>query len=297
MHKLLVTGAAGFIAPHIIEEAANLGWEVLGIDITEAEDKILSKNVKYLKKDARELSDDDIKDFDFVAHMAFVTNIPFSIKNPISTTNDNIDMTVKLLDICTKNNIKKFIFPSTASLYGHNKIPFVEDMAINPIEPYSWQKYSCEKLCKMWNSRYDLKTSVLRLYQIYGENQRKDTALAAFINSKKLGKPITLTETTAQSSFRTGRRDFIYVKDVAKAFIATMLSKKTGNGEVINIGTGITTTMEEIANTIGGEVTFIPRRNFEVEAHQADMKLCYELLDWKPKVKVLEWLSNFVKDV
>ena len=297
MHKLLVTGAAGFIAPHIIEEAANLGWEVLGIDITEAEDKILSKNVKYLKKDARELSDDDIKDFDFVAHMAFVTNIPFSIKNPISTTNDNIDMTVKLLDICTKNNIKKFIFPSTASLYGHNKIPFVEDMAINPIEPYSWQKYSCEKLCKMWNSRYDLKTSVLRLYQIYGENQRKDTALAAFINSKKLGKPITLTETTAQSSFRTGRRDFIYVKDVAKAFIATMLSKKTGNGEVINIGTGITTTMEEIANTIGGEVTFIPRRNFEVEAHQADMKLCYELLDCKPKVKVLEWLSNFVKDV
>ena len=297
MYKLLVTGAAGFIAPHIIEEAANLGWEILAIDIIDAENKISSKNVKYLKKDARELSDDDIKDFDFVAHMAFVTNIPFSIKNPISTTNDNIDMTVKLLDICTKNNIKKFIFPSTASLYGHNKIPFVEDMAINPIEPYSWQKYSCEKLCKMWNSRYDLKTSVLRLYQIYGENQRKDTALAAFINSKKLGKPITLTETTAQSSFRTGRRDFIYVKDVAKAFIATMLSKKTGNGEVINIGTGITTTMEEIANTIGGEVTFIPRRNFEVEAHQADMKLCYDLLDWKPKVKVLEWLSNFVKEV
>ena len=76
-----------------------------------------------------------------------------------------------------------------------------------------------------------------------------------------------------------------------------MLSKKTGNGEVINIGTGITTTMEQIANTIGGEVTFIPRRSFEVEAHQADMKLCYDLLDWKPKVKVLEWLSNFVKEV
>ena len=149
----------------------------------------------------------------------------------------------------------------------------------------------------MWSTRYKLKTSVLRLYQIYGENQRKDTALAAFINSKKLGKPITLTETTAQSSFKTGRRDFIYVKDVAKAFIATMLSEKTGSGEVINIGTGITTTMEEIAKTIGGEVKFIPRRNFEVEAHQADMKNCYNLLDWRPKVKILEWLSNFVKNI
>ena len=62
-------------------------------------------------------------------------------------------------------------------------------------------------------------------------------------------------------------------------------------------GTGITTTMEEIANTIGGEVKFIPRRNFEVEAHQADMSNCYKLLDWRPKIKVLEWLSNFVKNI
>lgn len=297
MNKILITGSAGFIAPHIAEEALNLGWEVIGVDTQDVENQIQDKKIKYIKSDLRDLTLGDIKDVNYVAHMAFVTNIPFSIQNPLSTTYDNIDMTAKLLDLCTKAKIEKFIFPSTASLYGHNPIPWIESMSIEPIEPYSWQKYSCEKLCKMWSTRYNLKTSVLRLYQIYGENQRKDTALAAFINSKKLGKPITLTETTAQSSFRTGRRDFIYVKDVAKAFIATMLSNKTGNGEVINIGTGITTTMEEIAKTIGGEVKFIPRRNFEVEAHQADMKNCYKLLDWKPKVKVLEWLSNFVKNI
>ncbi len=297
MKKILITGSAGFIAPHIAEEALNLGWEVIGVDTQEVENQVKDKKIKYIKSDLRDLTLGDIKDVNYVAHMAFVTNIPFSIQNPLSTTYDNIDMTAKLLDLCTKAKIEKFVFPSTASLYGHNQIPWVESMSIEPIEPYSWQKYSCEKLCKMWSIRYDLKTSVLRLYQIYGENQRKDTALAAFINSKKLGKPITLTETTAQSSFRTGRRDFIYVKDVAKAFIATMLSGKTGTGEVINIGTGITTTMEEIAKTIGGEVKFIPRRNFEVEAHQADMKNCYKLLDWRPKVKVLEWLSNFVKNI
>ena len=99
--------------------------------------------------------------------MAFVTNIPFSIQNPLSTTYDNIDMTAKLLDLCTKAKVKKFIFPSTASLYGHNKIPWVETMSIEPIEPYSWQKYSCEKLCKMWSTRYSLKTSVLRLSLIH----------------------------------------------------------------------------------------------------------------------------------
>jgi len=297
MKKILITGSAGFIAPHIAEEALNLGWEVIGVDTQEVENQVKDKKIKYIKSDLRDLTLADIKDVNYVAHMAFVTNIPFSIQNPLSTTYDNIDMTAKLLDLCTKGKIEKFVFPSTASLYGHNQIPWVESMSIEPIEPYSWQKYSCEKLCKMWSIRYDLKTSVLRLYQIYGENQRKDTALAAFINSKKLGKPITLTETTAQSSFRTGRRDFIYVKDVAKAFIATMTSDKTGAGEVINIGTGVTTTMEEIAKTIGGEVKFIPRRNFEVEAHQADMKNCYKLLNWRPKVKVLEWLSNFTKNI
>jgi len=297
MKKILITGSAGFIAPHIAEEALNLGWEVIGVDTQEVENQVKDKKIKYIKSDLRDLTLADIKDVNYVAHMAFVTNIPFSIQNPLSTTYDNIDMTAKLLDLCTKAKIEKFVFPSTASLYGHNQIPWVESMSIEPIEPFSWQKYSCEKLCKMWSTRYDLKTSVLRLYQIYGENQRKDTALAAFINSKKLGKPITLTETTAQSSFRTGRRDFIYVKDVAKAFIATMTSDKTGTGEVINIGTGITTTMEEIAKTIGGEVKFIPRRNFEVEAHQADMQNCYKLLNWRPKVKVLEWLSNFTKNI
>ena len=74
-----------------------------------------------------------------------------------------------------------------------------------------------------------------------------------------------------------------------------MLSEKTGYGEVINIGTGITTTMEEIANTIGGEVKFIPRRNFEVEAHQANMSNCYKLLDWRPKNKSFGVVIKFCK--
>lgn len=149
-------------------------------------------------------------------------------------------------------------------------------------------------LCKMWSERYSLETCTLRLFQVYGENQRKDTALSKFIKSKKENIPITLTETTAQSSFRTGRRDFIYVKDVADAFVAATKSSKAINGDVLNVGTGIMTTMEDIALTIGGQITFIPKRNFEVEAHQADMSKTLDFLGWKPKVEVLKWLKNFV---
>ena len=296
MKKILITGAAGFIAPHIIEESLKRNWEVIAVDLKEVPEHLKYKDVKYLIKDVRNLDKDDLKAVDFIAHLAFITNIPNSIKYPIETTYDNIDMSAILLKKAEETNVKKVIFSSTASLYGNNPIPWVEGMQADPIEPYSWQKLSCEYLFKMWHERYGLKTSTVRLYQVYGENQRSDTALAKFIKSKKENIPITLTETTAQSSFRTGRRDFIYVKDVAKAFLETMLSDKTGKGEIINIGTGIMTTMEKIAQTIGGEVKFIPKRSFEVEAHQADMSLCYKLINWKHEVEVIEWLENFCKN-
>lgn len=295
--KILITGSSGFIAYHLIDEALKIGLNVVGIDNKPNKKKLNHKNLEYIDLDLRKLDDQMFNSFDYVAHLAFVTNIPFSIQNPISTTYDNIDMTSILLEKCQKGNIKKFVFPSTASLYGHNEIPWTESMSADPIEPYSWQKLSCEYLCKMWTKRYGLKTSTLRLFQVFGEHQREDTALAAFIKAKKTNKEITLTETTAQSSFRTGRRDFIYVKDVAKAFLACFNSSKTGNGEIINIGSGEMNTMEEIAKTIGGKIKFIPKRNFEVEAHQADLTNTYKLLEWKPSIKILTWLENHMKGI
>ena len=80
MHKILITGSAGFIAPHIAEEALKLGWEVVGVDIDEVENKVEDSKINYIKRDLRDLKVDEIKDVDFVAHLAFVTNIPYSIR-------------------------------------------------------------------------------------------------------------------------------------------------------------------------------------------------------------------------
>ena len=217
MTKILITGGAGFIAPHIIEASINKGWEVVAVDLKEVPENLKFKEAKYLVKDVRDLDKTDLDSVDYIAHLAFITNIPNSIKFPIETTYDNINMSAILLKKAEASNVKKVIFSSTASLYGNNPIPWVEGMQADPIEPYSWQKLSCEYLFKMWHERYGLKTSTVRLYQVYGENQRSDTALAKFIKSKKENIPITLTETTAQSTFRTGRRDFI-CKRCSKSF-------------------------------------------------------------------------------
>ena len=106
--------------------------------------------------------------------------------------------------LSSKYKVKKFIYPSTASLYGDTPTPWKESVSSpDPIEPYSWQKLTCEYACSMWYKRYGLPTVVFRLYQVFGENQRPDTALAAFMRSKKENRPITLTKTTAQSSFKS----------------------------------------------------------------------------------------------
>jgi nucleoside-diphosphate-sugar epimerase len=292
MAKVLVTGVAGFIGPHVVVACLRRNWQVVGVDILPC--ALHRPGFTFLQKDVRELTPGELAGTEYVVHLAFVTNIPNSIQHPIETTRDNIEMTVRLLDAATKAGVKKVVFPSTASLFGNNPTPWREEMPPDPIEPYSWQKLSCEYLCRMWSTRYGLPTVILRLFQVFGENQRTDTALAAFFRARQEGRPIALTETTAQSSFRTGERDFVYVKDVAEAFALALESGRTGGGEIINVGTGKVTTMEEIANAIGGEVVFIPRRGFEVERHQADISRAQALLDWHPRVHVIEWLRTFV---
>lgn len=297
MKRVIVTGAAGFIAPHIIERCLQMNWQVIGLDVLDLkkEGLINHSNYTFYKKDVKDLIVDDLRSIDYIFHLAFVTNIPHSIKNPLSTTYDNVNMTCFLLKLATQAGIKKFLFPSTASLYGNNPVPWQENMPADPAEPYSWQKLCCEHACKMWHKCYNLPTIIFRFFQVFGENQRKDTALAAFLRSKEDGQPITLTETTAQSSFRTAQRDFIYVKDLAEAVVRAAESKKTGHGEIINIGSGKITAMEDIAKAIGGKIVFIPKRSFETETHQADISLAKKLLNWTPKTDVLSWLKNYVK--
>ena len=293
MKKILITGSSGFIAPHVIKSALRKNFEVYGIDRLDNEKKVAGCN--YIKKDINDFKLSEIKGLDYIVHLAFDTNIPHSIKNPKNTTENNLIMTLNLLKQATDNKVKKFIFSSTASLYGHNRIPWQEDMLSDPLEPYGWQKLSGESLCSMWSRCYGLPTCTLRLFQVYGENQRDDTVIAIFIRLRKENKPITLTETSPGSPCKTGRRDFIYVGDVADAFIASCESDKTGKGEIINIASGEMTSIQQVAETIGGEIKFIPKRGFEVEAHQANLEKCKNFLNWSPKVNFLKWLDNFSK--
>lgn len=290
MKKILVTGSSGFLGHHIIKVAQDRGYTVFGVD-----KRPLSKGHHkpnyYIEADINDLTYRDMMGVDYVIHLAWRTNIPDCQRHPIESTEQNIDMSIRMLELAREAGVKKFLFPSTASLYGNNPTPWTEDMKPDPIEPYSWQKLSIEHACKMYSHVYKLPTVIFRFFQVFGELQRSDTALAAFLKAKEEGRPITLTETHAQSSFRSGQRDFVYAGDLAHALIDAIESPVAWNGEIFNVASGELHTMEEIAKTIGAEVTWIPRRPYEVEQHLADVSKIKNFIGWEAKTDVIQWLT------
>ena len=283
--KVMVTGASGFLAQHIMPQ---IKGEVIGVDKRPL--PAYQPN-KFLLTDVNNLGFRDLMGVDYVIHLAWRTNIPDCMRHPVQSTKDNVDMSMHLLEFCKEAGVKKFLFPSTASLYGTNPTPWSENLSPNPTEPYSLQKLAIEYACQMYSQSYDLPTVIFRFFQVFGEYQREDTALSAFIKAKKEGKPITLTETTAQSSFKSGQRDFIYAGDLAKAVVLAMESDKTGNGEIFNVASGKIHTMEEIAAALEAEVKWIPRRPYEVERHLGDITKL-KALGWQPEVDVIDWLKK-----
>ena len=288
MARIMVTGSSGFLAQHIIPEFQKNGNEVIGVD-TRPETWVQSD--RFIQEDVRNLKYRDLLGIDYVVHLAWRTNIPDCSRHPEDSTNDNIDMTIHLLEVAKEAGVKKVFFPSTASLYGNNPTPWTEDMVAAPIEHYSWQKLACESACRMYAQSLGLETVVARFFQIFGEYQRDDTALAAFLRAKKNGKPITLTETVAQSAFRSGQRDFIYAGDVAKAVYLLTMDERAKGGEIYNVSSGNCNTMQEIAEAIGAEVVWIPRRPWEVERHEGDISKL-KALGWSPQINVIDWLKS-----
>lgn len=288
--KILVTGASGFLGQHVIPVFQKQGHMVIGVD---KRPELVAKSDRFLQTDVFDLKYSDLLRVDYVVHLAWRTNIPDCSRHAEDSTRDNIDMTIHLLEVAKEAGVKKVFFPSTASLYGNNPVPWKEEVLGNPMEHYSWQKLSCEFACKMYAQSLGLNTVIGRFFQIFGEHQRDDTALAAFIRQKKIGQPITLTETTAQSSFRSGQRDFIYAGDIAEAVYLLTTDERAKGGDIYNVATGTIHTMEDIANAIGGEVKWIPRRSWEVERHEGDVSKL-KGLGWQPKVNIIDWVKRQV---
>ena len=293
----LVTGGAGFIGSNLVDYLIQQGHEVICVDNESAEcnDKFYWNNKAC--NIIGDITDYDFmkncfKDVDYVFHLAAESRLQPAIKNPIEAVYKNCVGTTTILQCAREAGVKRFVYSSTSSGYGFNHSPNVETQPDDCLNPYSASKVAAEKFCKMYSDLYGLETVVLRYFNVFGERSPRRgqyaPVIGIFDRQKLSGEALTIVGDGTQ------RRDFIYVGDVAKANLiaaeATLDTKYFG--QVFNIGSGINYSVQEIADAISDNQTYIPKRHGEMETTWSNIEKASEILGWKPEVDVLEWIKK-----
>ena len=292
----LVTGGAGFIGSNLVDYLLSKGHTVVCVDNESADNEKFYWNDKAINVNC------DITDYkgmknvftgvDYVFHLAAEARLQPAINNPIDAVHRNCVGTTVILQCAREAGVKRFVYSSTSSAYGNNPYPNVETQSDDCLNPYSASKAAGEKFCKMYSSLYGLETVVLRYFNVFGERcptrGQYAPVIGIFDRQKELGEPLTIVGNGSQ------KRDFIYVKDVARAneLAAIMPGVKDHLGEVFNVGSGSNYSVQQIADSISDNQTYIDERVGEMDTTLANITKTNKVIGWKPEVDVLEWIVN-----
>ncbi|MBM3250689.1 MAG: SDR family oxidoreductase [Candidatus Nealsonbacteria bacterium] len=298
---ILVTGGAGFIGSHLVDRLLEQGHKVKIIDnLSSGSEKNLNPKAEFFNLDIRDLEKITpvFKDTDYVFHLAAIPRVPLSIKEPVKTSETNIFGTINVFKACAEYRIKRVVFASSSSVYGNQeRLPLKEDMTPNPLSPYGLQKLVGEQFTKIFFSLYNLPVVCLRYFNVYGPridfNSDYSLVIGKFLKQKAQGKPLTIYGDGEQA------RGFCYVDDVVGANIKAMKSEKIKGGEVINIGSNKSYSINYLAKLIGGEKKYLPPREGDPLHTKANITLAKKLLGWEPKItfeqgleKTREWFTG-----
>ena len=293
----LVTGGAGFIGSNLVDYLLSKGHEVVCVDNESAEcnDKFYwNPNAINVKADVTDYKSmkNVFTGVDYVFHFAAEARLQPAIKNPIEAVYKNCVGTTTVLQCAREAGVKRLVYSSTSSGYGFNPSPNIETQPDDCLNPYSASKVAAEKFCKMYSDLYGLETVVLRYFNVFGERSptrgQYAPVIGIFQRQKDAGEPLTIVGDGTQ------RRDFIYVGDVARAneLAALMPGVKDHLGEVFNVGSGINYSVQEIADAISDNQTYIPKRDGEMETTWSNIDKVNKVIGWKPEVDVLEWIKG-----
>ncbi|MDP3920152.1 MAG: SDR family oxidoreductase [Candidatus Omnitrophota bacterium] len=302
MQNCLVTGGAGFIGSHLVERLLRDGHRVTVLDnlstgrlsnLSFAQD---NTSLTFHQQDVAEASaiEGFFSGVDWVFHLAALADIVPSIERPLDYHRANVDGTVAVLEASRKAGVKRFVYTASSSCYGiPDKYPTPESAPIRPQYPYALTKYIGETTAMHWTQVYGLPVVSLRLFNVYGPRSRTSGTYGAvfgvFLAQKLAGKPFTVVGDGKQT------RDFTFVSDVVDAFVAAAASDKSG--EILNIGSGNTYSVNLLVSLLGGEVVYIPKRPGEPDCTFADTARIRDVLSWTPRVSFEEGVQVMLDNI
>jgi UDP-glucose 4-epimerase len=299
--RILVTGGAGFIGSNVADGFAELGHEVAVLDdLSSGRREFVHPRARFYEADVTDPAalERCLAEFrpEIVDHHAAQIDVRHSVTDPVHDAMINIVGGLRLLEACSRHGVRKFIYASTGgALYGEGRdLPATEAHPVNPEAPYGVSKHTLEHYLYLWKLLHGLDYTVLRYPNVYGPRQNPHGEAgvnAIFIGLMLHGQPPRIFGTGEQV------RDYVYVGDVVEA---NVLALDRGSGEMLNLGTGVGTSVNDIVRELrpltgfaGGAVYEAPRPG-EVQRIYLDASRAKEVLGWTPRTSFREGLAKTV---
>lgn len=298
--KTIVTGGAGFIGSHVVDRLLHAGHSVTVVDNYSTG---RPENVAHAAARITVVEGDisvpgawvgAFKGADWIIHLAALADIVPSIQNPDGYFRANVDGTFNVLQAARAEGVKRFVYAASSSCYGvPDAYPTSESAEMRPQYPYALTKLLGEQLVMHWAQVFDLPAVSLRFFNVYGPRSRTSGTYGAmfgvFLAQKLAQQPFTIVGDGTQS------RDFTYVTDIADAVF--MAAASNVSGEIMNVGSGATVSVNRVVELLGGDVTYVPKRPGEPDQTFADISKIRQLLKWSPKVGIEEGIALLLENI
>lgn len=306
MH-IIVTGGAGFIGSHLTEALLDRGHQVTVVD------NLRTGSLKHLpchpsllviQKDIQQCQPEDFASpVDGIAHLAATPSVGESWSDPVHAHHNNLSTTIAVINLCQALAIPKLVFASSAAVYGNLSTGLIaEDNLTTPISPYGLQKLTSEQYASLYADRCGFAFVGLRLFNVFGPRQAPNSAysgvISRFSQALQQGSRITVYGNGSQT------RDFIYVKDVAQAFVQALeIDRAIGTSLICNIGTGVSISLLQLLEHLreiypetclvnGHNIQFAASRPGDIQHSQANVALAQSTLKFHSRWSIAQGLRS-----